>query len=373
VSRLLALAAAVVTTGCFYLEPINERPATELLVAGGGGLIFRGEPVIVDVLSDDPDGDALTITWTATACADGGQACEAMPFENGVITDPSWQKIMFAVQDSVTTRAVRVVASTEDAYGAPALQDAILVIDIANALPEIAPLQYNAGPPGGPTTITASVTDTDDDLDGLVFVNWRVMAPPGGDTTPVFVKIGDNTDVEDRDSADENWRLEPDIDGIWYVEVTVADPLGAEVTEMIAIPIGPDQAPCIADAFPLAPPPGAVMIVDEPRRFSVLVVTDDLDVFPAPPPSDPYRGAAIVHWSMSGPGTGGAFVPITGATGNFIEVDPATYDPGDRIDLRVEIEDRIARNTCPANQPTCAIDPTRPTCLQRQTWAVEAR
>jgi hypothetical protein len=377
VSRLLALAIVTAIAaggaGCFYMDPINERPATELLVSGAGGLIFRGDTVTIDVLSTDPNGDDMTITWSATACQDGGQACEATPFDNGVVTDPAFRKFAFDVKDAVTTRSVRVVASTVDSYGAPALQDEILVIDIANRVPALGLLQYSAGPPGGATTITASVTDDDDDLDALEFASWRVMAPPGGDTTPVFVKIGDNTDDPARDSADETWLLEPDVEGGWWVEVTVRDPLGAEDTEMIEIPIGPDRAPCIADAFPLAPPPGAVMIVDEPRRFSVLVVTDDLDVFPAPPPNDPYRGAATFRWSMSGPGTGGAFVPITGAAGNFVEIDPDAYDAGDRIDLRVEIEDRISRTTCPANEPTCALDPAMPTCLQRQTWAVEAR
>jgi hypothetical protein len=368
-TRILAALTAAAGAGCFYMDPINERPATELRKVNAG-TTYRGDGITIEADTIDPDGDAVTVAWSAWSCAPGGLACEAAPFGSGVLDDPGVDKIQFDVPSTVTTRAVRVVAHTEDGYGAPALQDAVLIIDIANRLPELMPLMYAAGPPGGPTTITAQARDADDPLASLEFTSWRVMAPPGGDTTPPFMKIGDNIDA---DSTDETYLLEPDVAGGWWVEVVVTDPLGGSATELVEIPIGPDRPPCIADAFPLAPPVGAVMTVDEPRRFSVLVVTDDLDVFPAPPPNDPYRGEATFQWFLAGPGTGGAFVPVTGATANFVELDPTAYDPGDRLDLRVEIQDRISRTMCPVNEPTCALDATRPTCIQRQTWALEAR
>jgi hypothetical protein len=71
------------------------------------------------------------------------------------------------------------------------------------------------------------------------------------------------------------------------------DPARAE----LPILVQPDHAPCIGALDPPATD-GAVVLLTAPRRFALRVVTDDLDLYPPPPPGDPYLGAAALAWSM---------------------------------------------------------------------------
>jgi len=364
---------AAAATGCFYTSPINERPATELVKVQPTSTPFRGDPVIVAVSTIDPDGDPVDVTWTATACNAGGTACEPMPFATGVV-DPALGKLTFQIKDSVTTRSVVLVAHTEDSYGAPAVQDARLTIDVANHAPEITYQVGSVSPPGGPTIITARATDPDDDVDSLTFSGLAIVDAPFP-SAGTLTKISDNSDVPDRTSADETYRLVPDVDGTWTIGVTVTDPVATATTESQPVLIGTDQPPCIVDVAPTVPSPGNTMPLDQLRRFSVLVVEDDLDVFPAPSIDDPYYGPATFTWSLASPASGGAYVEIPGAVENALELDPAAYDVNDALFLRVEIADRIPRTLpCPPGDLTCAIDPAAvPPCIQRQTWALEVR
>jgi hypothetical protein len=371
-SRVIALAATVAATGCFYTGEINERPATELTRILPAAPPYRGDMVTVAVSTVDPDGDPVDVTWTATACSAGAVACEPVPYDTGRV-NPGLRKIDVVVKDAVTTRSIRLVARSVDSRGAPALQDEVLDIDVANYAPVVDFQIGTIGPPSGPTRITASATDADDELADLAFTDWSVMTPAGSSSTGgALDRLGDNADVPGRDSADETYELIPDVEGVWTVRVTVTDPIGTATTVEEMISIGPDRPPCIADVAPLAPPPGNTLTFDQLRRFSVLVVTDDLDVYPAPPLGDPYLGPATFTWFLASPASGDAFVPLSGAIDNFVELDPLAFDPGDHVRLRVEVADRVSRTLpCLPDAPTCAI--AMPSCIQRQTWALEVR
>lgn len=370
-AAILAAALAASAAGCFFTETINDRPSAVLHRLEPVNTPFRNDPMTIGVVAVDPNGDAMNITWSAFACAPGGTACEATAYDSGSVT-PGLDKFDLFVSNTEQTRSVKIVVHIEDSYGAPALQDPELLVDVADHAPELEFDVGAAGPPGAPTRITARATDADDDLAGLQFLSWAITdAPFPSDGTLDFVD--DNTDNPDRTTADETYELVPDVEGTWTVTVTVADPLGTQSSLSQPILIGTDHPPCIGDVFPAAPPEGNTMPLDMLRRFSVLDVEDDLDIFPAPSPDDPFHGPATFTWFLASPATGGAYTEIAGATENAYELDPAGYDPGDAVFLRVEIADRIARTLpCPDGDLTCAIDPaTTPPCIQRLTWSLE--
>jgi hypothetical protein len=72
------------------------------------------------------------------------------------------------------------------------------------------------------------------------------------------------------------------------------------------------------------------------------------------------------------PSRGPARVPLAGATGNAVELDPAAFVSGELLELRVEISDRVARTLpCDGTPRTCSIESN--SCMQRQTWLLEVR
>ena len=376
VLRLAALVAVVGLAGCFYTDPINQRPAAELTRVAPADQPGRGDFVTIQAEPLDPDGDDVTITWLARACAAGASRCDASGLSTAVTGPDVEAKFEFQVPAqwfdaasgmTLPVEAVHVTAHVEDAYGAPALQDAELVVDIGNGRPTIDFQVLAVGPPGGPTRITASVRDADDPSTALVVAPWVVYPPREStsyDFTRVFQGIGASGAYE------ETYELVADVEGTWTVEVTATDPVGAASTDTFPVLVGPDRPPCIAHNWPEVPPAGELPL-DELRRFSVLVVDDDLDVFPPPPPGDPFRGEATFRWWLASPATGGQLAAISDA-GNWVELDPAAYDPGDALQLRVEIADRIPRTLpCPADAPTCSIEGN--SCIQRLTWTVEVR
>jgi hypothetical protein len=83
-------------------------------------------------------------------------------------------------------------------------------------------------------------------------------------------------------------------------------------------------------------------------------------------------GTAGFAWSLASPASGGALQPLT-TDDSGVVIDPADYAPGDQLDLRVEVTDRISRpSSCDPSTPQCSIGGVT-TCLQRQTWHVEIR
>src|SRR5262245_61666169 len=73
----LLLALATLATGCFYMEPINERPSA-LIVRTDTAPAHRTKSTTVAARWSDPNDDAEPrFEWRAYACAaPGGVACD---------------------------------------------------------------------------------------------------------------------------------------------------------------------------------------------------------------------------------------------------------------------------------------------------------
>lgn len=363
-----SLAAALLAplAGCFYVEPINERPSADIewVDPEQPG---RGDPVTVQPYIYDPDGDETVASWSAYACT--ADACDTAPFDTANTYAFVFDTRPFTLAGPPTER-VEVELQVFDEWGAAAVPIQRLDIIVGNAVPQLDTPQRSGRffrgsyPVGTPVRVTAQASDADDGVEGLRYDD-AVLFPPTGATLEdaTFVRV--DTSLDDGEAI---WELVADVPGLWEVSITVRD-FADSANRMIGVPVAADHPPCIGASDPGFPPAGARIVVDELRRFSVLAIDDDLDLYPAPSPSDEILGAASFRWFLTSPASGGALEPIQ-VDGNGVDIDPAAWTPGDPLELRVEAVDQVDRPLCDAAMATCELVAG---CFQRQTWSLEVR
>jgi hypothetical protein len=374
-SVLIGLAAWLPgLAGCFYTETINRGPRANVQVSTPGPH-HRGAQVALSASkSDDPDGERLEVAWQARTCNAAHTVCDLAVFDERA-SQPVLAPILVTIPptrpDGSPTVAIAVVITVTDPHGARH-SDSVFV-DVTNRQPEPAlQLQGFAAPGGGfpiGTTVRAVAEARDPDGDQATYT-WRYYPASGSQSGAVgWDRV-----------TDAIYDLRGDVSGEWMVEVEARDGLGAAATARATVFYQPDGPPCIAATDPPAQADAAYIVERgaAPRRFAVLAVADDLDVYPPPPdttsdgrPSP--QGTATFAWSIATPYSEGALRPIRGHVLSGYALDPAAYAPGDELRLRVEIQDREPRAvSCDPQQPTCAISGDS-ACLQRVTWRIQIR
>ena len=385
VALLLVWGACATATGCFFSGGINEAPIAEIdrvqqvTVHRGDGVAFRANK------STDPDGDSLTVDWAARACAAGGELCDAQTIAentnfsvgaNFSFTVPTARAELDGNDVPLPVEAIRVEIAVTDPSGAESTD--FMVVDIVNQEPDVdiddqgyKPPQGGGYPLGVEVEFIATGSDGDAvDVDDLSY-EWQLVSRPNGSVPqnvvwqPIVLP-----------GADSAYRLVADIPGQWDIEVTVTDPLGASQARQKTVFIEADRPPCIRSTDPFATTDGNYIVDtgEVPRRFGVGSVDDDLDFYPAPNDTlEGLLGAAEFTWFISSPATNNQWTQIVNHEVADYLVDPSAYDPGDTLQLRVEVDDRVGRDIiCDPALPTCAIG-TDTECLQRVTWGVEIR
>lgn len=357
VSVTFALVAGA--AGCFYSEQINERPTAEIQRIGSG-VPARGTALQFRAIMIDPDGDTVEPSWRFEACPEDGP-CIAL--DTG--TDPVFSVTVpsTAGGGDPTTRVI-ITLDVADELGATARLPERLELDVVNNTPNVATLQRRGReiggsfPPNAPIIVFAEGEDPDGDPFTLT---WDLT--PARDSVAAdrhFIRLPDPA------SGGEEYELLPDVPGLWTVHVTISDGQD-EVVRDLVIQVIPDSPPCLGASDP-APPASGALLFDAPRRLSVLTVTDDLDVWP--PVSNPYLGLSSFRWYVRGPDSPDLVEVASDVAA--LELDPAHYDPGDLLEVRVEIDDRVGRTLpCAPDATSCSFagDP----CRQRQTWMLEVR
>jgi len=378
--RRLAL-IAVLASGCFYVDPINQRPSIAIDLASSNP-VFRGDLVTLHAVVDDPEGEEATtvVQWHAYLCTDAtdqGTCDMASAFYSNDSLDASFLVPARRADNMTPVQSVLVTLDATDPGGAQAKPQQQLIIPVNNRPPDLVLFPQNryGYVLGTPIIISAKYGDFDDGPDNVTLADPWTVATPDVSATFTLDDITVPQDPNDQAHKQVGKTLTTGADpvhdvGMWTVQVSASDPLHAVTSQMLMLDIKPDQPPCIATVAPIVPPAGQALPVFEPTLFQVPVVLDDLDVFP-PQPSDPVLGVAKFTWTIKPPGSA-TRAPF--GSGSSVDFDPATFQPGDIVEIRVEITDRVAGRTvnCPDSDDTCSTSPD-PNCIQRQTWHVEVQ
>lgn len=357
------VAVLLAPAGCFYTTTINERPHAEIRIETEGPH-YAGDEVLFSALtSDSEDGDALRCTWTAESCADDGcGSTNPTP-----IIPPTALSCgeRFGVVPPLRNHdpiLVRVVVTDKAGGDFTAAQ----ILEVANQIPTVEVQVRPAGTAdhavvGVPAQVSVQVADGDKDA---LTLTWRLLKPRGGGADVELVPVEDEAFSQ---------TFTPDAPGLWMVEVTADDGFDQGVGSGAAA-VEQDGPPCIAQTAPESVD-GQRLVVrreDGPRVFAVLRVADDLDPYPGLDPA-PGQGEPAFSWQIASPDTDGELAVVGGAVGPELTVDLAAFAPGDLIDVRVEVGDRVERALpCDVSSPSCSLDGDA-SCLQRISWGVEIR
>lgn len=354
--------------GCFFTEVVNEAPVAGIRVITNAQYI--GETMVFDATKTVDDVKTqLTCEWTAWRCEGDAPQCSSLVDTMLGDIDDRFEVLIEGHE------RIEVQLRVTDELGATRLQPDLLSIDVQNRAPEVS-LQVTGDKEGSTNAyilhrpinlvidLDGGELGTDADGDEVTYT-WTLFPPPNSDvTTRGFEAVGD-----------EGYILTPDVSGAWGVELVAEDQFGGRASVRRDMFVGPDAPPCLQALDPIPDPFGFYLVEssDGPRSFSVLSVLDVLDPFPGPVADDPAIGESTFRWFLKEPGAS-TFVEIDGYTQESYAVDPLAYEPGDRLELRVEVADRVRGPErelgCADNARTCELV-AGSMCYQRQTWGVQ--
>ena len=367
---LLELGGGLVT-GCFYTEPINQRPSIDIVRASADA-VHRGDFVTFTAVTSDPENQSIELAWSAWLCTDASavDGCDATPFETGTLAKFAFEvpPVRLEQAGQLPVKSIRIGLTAQDEYGARARPDQQAIITVDNLPPtvELDPVSRYGYVEGIDLDVFAKVTDPDDGPANVGALVWEVFTPSVTDSYTTTIVTPPSTDQLSRT---ERLTVHAPIGiGQWMFRATATDRLGATAVQTTTISIAPDHDPCLRQWSPIAPLDGVnALPMSVPTLFQVPIVEDDLDLYP-PVPSDPILGTTRFAWSIKRPGAS-SFTPLA-TTSNGVELDPQAYAANDLVELRVQIYDR--RNvaiTCDPALLTCSTI-SDPTCIQRLTWRV---
>jgi hypothetical protein len=373
----LGFSIAAACAGCFYTDPINDAPRIDSLsrVCAGSpcdqtfGDVHRGDTIQLAATFHDPDGPSseCRYAWTAIACNADLTQCDTRTAYAGGAPSPAIHVPSQLEDSDGPVQWIRVTLELFDGRGAHATEKLDVEVNEGPAL--IVRDASRTRTVGGPIVMFATYGDPDGAAENVT-VTWTVAPPPGVIGAP-YTKSDPVTMQDPDDPAHLTSRetIVPMVVGEgWDIAVTATDAFGQKTVVHAGVDIAADTPPCIAALDPIVAPDGAVLPISAPTRFAVPLVTDDLDPYPALA-GEPLFGTSAFQWSILPPGAA-AWQPLAGAVTSSFELDPSAFVLGDRVGVRVEVEDRNrAPVTCDPAAATCGT----PSCVQRQTWQVEAR
>ena len=342
--RLAALCLSVLCTGCIlYTDPVNEAPRIVELTSmpAQRSVLNRRSPVILQASVSDDQKGPLSMTWWVVP----GACREPFPSDARALTNNQY------VPSKVGPHCFRV--EVVDGHGASAT--ATGQFEVINATPTA---QIALKVPEKQTTTYPLFSDfvleprlTDPDSGEVPQHRWTLSGPDGQAHA-----------VTPCPNTPKSLCFHTERAGTYRVTLGATDLDGGEAPEdTLVLNINEDMPPCIVE-----PQPAIFDVVRDPNTALTLsfAVADDGDPLPARA-TRPSLGS--ITWRFRRAGSG-ALERIVGASERFLTMPAGAFVPGDDIELRVDISDRIDRKlsaTCTDEAATCALSPT---CLQRMSW-----
>jgi hypothetical protein len=367
-ASLVSLATAGLG-GCLFVDTINTAPTAGIRRVDLEA-VRRGGQVTVEAVVDDVDDDDLSITWGVTVCDRDQRRCRRLDDVVGnraphVIAVPA------AVEGSVLVERLTVELTVRDERGAVAIAPAPLEVLVENAEPALGLVQAQwrglgtSFPVHAPVEllVTKAVLAGEPPLVDVVPALYFDSLPVTGIEIPSYRVDGDPPELL-------RFTFRPDRVGRWTVAFALTDSLGTPGEALLELDIVDDRHPCIES---LSPSFAGPLLVEAPRRLSVLSVSDDKDEYPAAIDGILDLGVATFRWSRSRPGAPDVFEPIGESEAADLVIDPALHAPGDHFAVRVDVDDRVARPACRADDDRCEEQRPEGACARRMTWEIEIR
>lgn len=367
------IAMAIASAGCFYVDPINQRPSLDIRPMSSDP-VFRGATVGFEAIASDPEQQVVAFQWRAYVCTDATviEQCDLDPIFTGVEGTAVFSVPAFRADPdgpgpmpARPVESLRVVLEGRDDHGATAKPAQELILPVLNNAPKLQLRTVSKFGPvvGTPIDVYARYSDSDDTPTNVT-LEWTAFSPSQVPDTLVDLPA---LPPDGSGNLQQGKRFTPAVTGNWDIRVVATDRLGARTEEHHTVTVADDAPPCLDAWDPIAGP--AATPITEPTLFQVVHVRDDLDAYPRLGP-EPFLREAAFEWSMKV--GAGPRLPLAN-TVNSLAFDPQAYVPGTIVELRVEIFDRkdIAI-TCADDVQTCSVI-SQPSCIQRQTWRVEAR
>ena len=145
VSTSSLICIALAAGGCFFADPINQRPAIDIR-PDSSDPVFRKDVVVLHAIAADPEKHGVSFEWHVFACADGTDAatCDAEPFYTGIEPDASFVVPAFRVDadgagpaPAPANESLRVLLDGRDDRGAAARPSQELAMPVLNHPPEL--------------------------------------------------------------------------------------------------------------------------------------------------------------------------------------------------------------------------------------------
>ena len=374
VTRIAAAWSIAASAGCFYVDPINQRPSLDIRPMSSDP-VYRGGSAAFEAIASDPEKHFVSFQWRAYVCTDATsiESCDLNPIFTGVEPSATFRVPTFRLDPdgagpmaAPPVESLRVVLEGKDDHGATAKPPQELILPVLNHPPDvqIRTVSNHGAVVTTPIDVYAKYGDPDD-TPANVTLEWTAFSPSQVPDTLVDLPVP--PDGNDPAHLQQGKRFTPAVIGNWDIRVVATDRLGTRTEEHLTVTVADDAPPCLDAWDPLAS--AEATPITEPTLFRVIQVRDDLDAYPRAG-NEPFIGETEFAWSIkigAGPRQ-----PLSNAV-NSLAFDPQTYAPGTIVELRVQIFDRRdTAITCTDDAQTCSVI-SQPTCIQRQTWRVEAR
>jgi hypothetical protein len=351
------------STGCLlYTDPINVPPTVQIASVSD---IARGAIAAFTATAQDDQG-SLTFRW--------GVVSGPCPDANAIPAGASWGDSRSDTTYSTVLEASGdycVYVEVTDQQGAKGY--ATRTVHVADRAPSASI--------GVMTSVssTANLAASVPLYTQLHFVAQGADPDPGDLATLKYSWSLTPPCVPPPSQADCSCPGAPNDACVWLTSpgpasatLTVTDGEGLTGTQTLSFTVAPDAPPCIIDTDPPSSLQGKIQPPDQPLSLVVRQVADDGDPYPAPAGST--SKASFVWSSRVGTAPFARFVNV-----DLPQLDiPVVALPGigQQLQVRVEVHDRVDRNTdfmaCYAAQPqplVCEM-PAGSGCAGWVTWTV---